>query len=46
MNLIQLRERGFKIDVNWQDCNNKSIFLYDRNDITKFTNYVNLALKM
>ena len=45
MNLIQLKERGFKIDVNWQDCNNKSIFLYDRNDITKFTNYVNLALK-
>ena len=46
MNLNELKKRGFKIVTNWQECNKKSIFLFDsRNDYTKFINYKNLAIK-
>ena len=45
MNLVELKKRGFKIAPNWQECNKKSIFLYDNDNIIKLKNYINLALK-
>ena len=45
MNLTELREKGFKIATNWQECNKKSIFLFDGNNISNFTNYKKLAFK-
>ncbi len=45
MNLRQLKECGFKIVTKWQECNKKTIFLFDNNNITKFVKYKNLAFK-
>ena len=45
MNLTYLKKKGFKIVTNWQECNKKSIFLFDSNNNSKFTNYINLAIK-
>ncbi len=45
MNLNELKDSGFKIVSNWQDCNKKSIFIYNSNDIKKFIEYVNFAIK-
>ena len=45
MNLIVLKKKNFKIVTNWQECNKKSIFLFDSKNKTKFINYVNLAIK-
>ena len=45
MNLVELKKRGFKIATKWQECNKKSIFLYDNDSIIKFKNYINSALK-
>ena len=35
MNLTDLKKKGFKIVTNWQECNKKSIFLFDSNNIIK-----------
>ena len=45
MNLEELKDRGFKIVTSWQECNNKSIYLFDSNNYRKFEKYKNLALK-
>ena len=45
MSLIGLKKKNFKIVTNWQECNKKSIFLFDSKNKTKFTEYVNLAIK-
>ena len=45
MDLNQLKDKGFKIISNWQDCNKKSIFLFDNKNYKKFIIYKNLALK-
>ena len=45
MNLNELKKKGFKIVTNWQECNKKSIFLFDSKNYTKFINYKNLAIK-
>ena len=45
MNLKVLKKKNFKIVTNWQECNNKSIFLFDSKNKTKFIDYVNLAIK-
>ena len=45
MNLIVLKKKNFKIVTNWQECNTKSIFLFDSRNKTKFIDYVNLAIK-
>ena len=45
MNLTELKKKGFKIVTNWQECNQKSIFLFDSDSITKFNYYKNLAFK-
>ena len=45
MNLYDLRERGYDIATNWQECNTKSIFILNTNNIKKFLNYKRLASK-
>ena len=45
MKLEVLKEQGFKIANNWQECNKKSIFLFNNNNYTKFIKYKNFALK-
>ena len=45
MNLYELKDRGYHIATNWQECNTKSIFILITNDINKFLNYKRLALK-
>ena len=45
MNLIELKGKGYKIVTNWQECNKKSIFLFNSNNNTKFIDYKNLAFK-
>ena len=45
MILTNLKKKGFKIVTNWQECNKKSIFLFDSKNKTKFINYINLAIK-
>ena len=45
MNLNELKKKGYKIQTNWQDCNKKSIFLFNSKDNTKFINFTELALK-
>ena len=45
MNLTDLKKKGFKIVINWQECNKKSIFLFDNNDYPKFIKYKKLAIK-
>ncbi len=45
MNLNELKDSGFKIVSNWQECNKKSIFIYNSSDNKKFIKYVNLAIK-
>ena len=39
MKLEVLKEQGFKIAHNWQECNKKSIFLFNNNNYTKFIKY-------
>ena len=43
MNLNELKDRGFKIVTNWQECNKNSIFLFNSIDNKKFIKYRNLA---
>ena len=45
MNLCDLRDRGYDIATNWQECNTKSIFILNTNNIKKFLNYKRLASK-
>ena len=45
MNLYELKDKGFKIVSNWQDCNKKSIFLFENDNYKKFVKYKNLAFK-
>ena len=45
MKLTDLKKKGFKIVSNWQECNKKSIFLFDNNDYLKFIKYKKLAIK-
>ena len=39
MKLTDLKKKGFKIVINWQECNKKTIFVFDINDIPKFIKY-------
>ena len=34
MNLAELKKKDFKIVTNWQECNQRSIFLFDSNNVT------------
>ena len=45
MNLDELKDKGFKIVTNWQECNKKSIFILNSSNNKKFRSYLNLALK-
>ncbi len=45
MNLDDLKDKGYKIVTNWQECNKKSIFLFKSNNNSKFINYKKLAIK-
>ena len=45
MNFIDLKKKNFKIVTNWQECNKKSIFLFNSKNNAKFYNYTNLAIK-
>ena len=45
MNLDELKDKGFKIATNWQECNKKSIFILNSTNNKKFKSYLNLALK-
>ncbi len=45
MKLDELKDKGFRIVTNWQECNEKSIFILNCTDNTKFTNYKKLAIK-
>ncbi len=45
MKLTDLKKNGYKIVTNWQECNKKSIFLFDSNNQTKFIKYLNLVIK-
>ena len=44
MNLDELKDKGYNIVTNWQECNKKSIFLFNSNN-NKFVNYKKLAIK-
>ena len=45
MNLNDLKNRGYNIVTNWQECNTKSIFILNTNEIKKFLDYKKLASK-
>ena len=45
MNLDKLKDKGYKIVTNWQECNKKSIFLFNSNNNSKFIDYKRLANK-
>ena len=45
MNLDELKDKGYKIVTNWQECNKKSIFLLNSNNNSKFIDYKRLAIK-
>ena len=45
MNLDELKDKGFKIATNWQECNKKSIFILNSTNNKKFESYSNLAQK-
>ena len=38
-----MEKNGFKIVTNWQECNKKSIFLFNSTDNKKFSIYKKLA---
>ena len=43
--LINLKKKGYKIDINWQDLTKKSIFFLDTNDKKNFINFQKYAIK-
>ncbi len=45
MNFNELKKKGYEIVTNWQECNNKTIFLFNGLNTKKFTNFKELALK-
>ena len=45
MNLDELKKNGYNIVTNWQECNKKSIYLFNNTNTTKFLNYTKLAYK-
>ena len=45
MNLDELKKKGYNIVTNWQECNKKSIYLFNNTNTTKFLNYTKLAYK-
>ena len=45
MILTNLKKKGFKIVTNWQECNQKSIFLFDNKNYSKFVYFINLAVE-
>ncbi len=45
MTLEELKIRGYKIVTNWQECSQKSIFLINSKNYTKFLNYKKKAIK-
>ena len=45
MNLLELKKKNFKIVTNWQECNKKTIFLFDSKNNTELINYTNLAIQ-
>ena len=45
MNLNELKKKGFKIVTNWQECNKKSIFIFESSNYKRFIKYKNLAVK-
>ena len=45
MNLAELKKKGYNIVTNWQDCNKKSIYLFNNTNKAKFLNYTKLAYK-
>ena len=45
MKFNKLKKQGYKIVTNWQECNKKSIFLFDNTNYIKFINYEKLAIK-
>ena len=44
MNLDELKDKGYKIVTNWQECNKKTIFLFNSSNNSKFINYKQLAI--
>ncbi len=45
MNLNDLKDRGYNIVTNWQECSTKSIFILVTNDLKKIIRYEKLAFK-
>ena len=45
MKLNKLKNQGYKIVTNWQECNKKSIFLFNSTNYIKFINYEKLVIK-
>ncbi len=45
MNLDDLKKSGYKIITNWQECNKKSVFLFNNTNTIKFLNYTKFAFK-
>ena len=45
MNLDELKDKGYKIVTDWQECNKKSIFLFNSNNNSKFIKCKKLAIK-
>ncbi len=45
MNLNDLKDRGYNIVTNWQECNTKSVFILITDDINKFLSFKRLAAK-
>ena len=43
--LINLKKKGYKIDINWQDLTKKSIFYLNTNNKKNFIKYQKYAIK-
>ena len=43
--LINLKKKGYKIDINWQDLTKKSIFFLNTNNKKNFINFQKYAIK-
>ena len=43
--LINLKKKGYKIDINWQDLTKKSIFFLNTNNRKNFINFQSYAIK-
>ena len=36
MDFVELKKNGYKIVTNWQECNKKTIFIFNSNSSSKF----------